>query len=365
MENLGAWVDAGDLEPGMWLRTSAGTYVQVSAIKAGARHHQRVHNLTVDGPHTYHVAAADEASLLVHNAGCPPIGAEGTRTSKDRRPLKRTSSGVTCRRTRFGEPRYLLRQRFGEHRAFRRTPAANLTDFYVGRGLFLSFTDDDRLEFIELVAPAMVVFRGIQLLGRPYGTGLCSPSLTSGGSEASPTTPGPSSPTLVSVSSRRCQKSAPSRWRPLAWFPGKSTVGEISTEIDYEIIPFTGIGLANLGDDRSEIRDVLGRCASECSPLGRVVRDHYWDHGLVLTFDGEEKLVRIAIMEPAEARFDGIKLLGRPYEAVLGDLQGKGHEVAEREAEIYLPKLGFGAWTSRHGNPSLPVSAVVIYGSRP
>jgi hypothetical protein len=31
-----------------------------------------VHNLTVEGPHTYHVITADATSLLVHNAGCPP-----------------------------------------------------------------------------------------------------------------------------------------------------------------------------------------------------------------------------------------------------------------------------------------------------
>ncbi len=70
VEDLNAWVPAGDLKPGMWLRTSAGSYVQISAVNAITRHHQRVHNLTVYGPHTYHVAAADGTNLLVHNVGC-------------------------------------------------------------------------------------------------------------------------------------------------------------------------------------------------------------------------------------------------------------------------------------------------------
>ncbi|MET9066461.1 polymorphic toxin-type HINT domain-containing protein [Streptosporangium sandarakinum] len=60
-------VDATDLEPGMWLRTSAGTRVQVTAIKKWTAH-QRVHNLTIADVHTYYVLAGDQA-VLVHNAG--------------------------------------------------------------------------------------------------------------------------------------------------------------------------------------------------------------------------------------------------------------------------------------------------------
>jgi RHS repeat-associated protein len=63
------WTEARDIRPGMWLRTSAGTYVQVSAVKAVGRQAQRVHNLSVDGPSTYYVAAG-WLNLLVHNSGC-------------------------------------------------------------------------------------------------------------------------------------------------------------------------------------------------------------------------------------------------------------------------------------------------------
>uniref|UniRef100_UPI001E5C87C7 hypothetical protein n=1 Tax=Nocardiopsis sp. CNT312 TaxID=1137268 RepID=UPI001E5C87C7 len=51
----------------MWLQTSAGTWVQVSAVEAGVQH-ARVHNLTVAGVHTYHVEAG-ELDLLNHNCG--------------------------------------------------------------------------------------------------------------------------------------------------------------------------------------------------------------------------------------------------------------------------------------------------------
>ncbi|MDF5755100.1 RHS repeat-associated core domain-containing protein [Spongiactinospora sp. TRM90649] len=63
-----AWVNAGALHPGMWLRTSAGTHVQITAIKRWTATSQRAHNLTVADFHTYYVVAGDQA-ILVHNGG--------------------------------------------------------------------------------------------------------------------------------------------------------------------------------------------------------------------------------------------------------------------------------------------------------
>ncbi|MEK8106459.1 polymorphic toxin-type HINT domain-containing protein [Micromonospora sp. M12] len=65
--DLKEWVKAADLKPGQWLRTSAGTLVQVEAVRPFAQQ-RRVHNLTVDGIHTYHVLA-DLTPILVHNCG--------------------------------------------------------------------------------------------------------------------------------------------------------------------------------------------------------------------------------------------------------------------------------------------------------
>jgi hypothetical protein len=52
----------------MWLRTSAGTYVQVGAIKQRTAV-QRVHNLAVGDLHTYYVLAGS-TWVLVHNSNC-------------------------------------------------------------------------------------------------------------------------------------------------------------------------------------------------------------------------------------------------------------------------------------------------------
>jgi RHS repeat-associated protein len=65
---LNQWIDASDLAPGQWLQTSAGTWVQITAID----HHTQstaVYNLTVDDLHTYYVAAGSQ-DLLVHNTTC-------------------------------------------------------------------------------------------------------------------------------------------------------------------------------------------------------------------------------------------------------------------------------------------------------
>ncbi|GLW65303.1 hypothetical protein Arub01_35470 [Actinomadura rubrobrunea] len=65
--DLNAWVNAKDLKPGMWLRTSAGTYVQVTAIKSWTASDQRVYNLTVADHHTYYVVVGGRSTALTHN----------------------------------------------------------------------------------------------------------------------------------------------------------------------------------------------------------------------------------------------------------------------------------------------------------
>ncbi|MEN3308588.1 MAG: hypothetical protein V7603_4790 [Micromonosporaceae bacterium] len=66
----GRWVDAGDLRPGELLKTAAGTYVQVTAVRSypGTR---RTYNLTVDDLHAYFVVVGG-AAVLVHNDPVDP-----------------------------------------------------------------------------------------------------------------------------------------------------------------------------------------------------------------------------------------------------------------------------------------------------
>ncbi len=63
--SLGKWVTATDLEAGQWLRTSAGTHVQIKAVQRWTQT-ARVYNLTVADIHTYYVLAG-ATPVLVHN----------------------------------------------------------------------------------------------------------------------------------------------------------------------------------------------------------------------------------------------------------------------------------------------------------
>jgi hypothetical protein len=61
----GEWIKAGDLRPGMTLRTPAGDTVEVTDTRHFEKR-QRTHDLTVTGIHAYYVLAAT-TPLLVHN----------------------------------------------------------------------------------------------------------------------------------------------------------------------------------------------------------------------------------------------------------------------------------------------------------
>ncbi|WP_435212528.1 RHS repeat-associated core domain-containing protein [Streptomyces sp. bgisy034] len=63
--DLHEWVAAGDLQRGQWLRTSAGTFVQITAVRSWSQH-KDVYNLTINDLHTYYVQVG-ETSALVHN----------------------------------------------------------------------------------------------------------------------------------------------------------------------------------------------------------------------------------------------------------------------------------------------------------
>lgn len=65
--SLRTWIDATKLSPGQWLRTSAGTHVQITEVQRWTQQ-AVVHNLTVADIHTYYVLAG-ATPVLVHNCG--------------------------------------------------------------------------------------------------------------------------------------------------------------------------------------------------------------------------------------------------------------------------------------------------------
>lgn len=68
VDDEGRWIDAKDLTVGVRLELVDGSTVPLEAVATRVAV-QRVHNLTVEGIHTYYVEVADE-HVLTHNSGC-------------------------------------------------------------------------------------------------------------------------------------------------------------------------------------------------------------------------------------------------------------------------------------------------------
>ncbi|MFF5144071.1 ricin-type beta-trefoil lectin domain protein [Streptomyces sp. NPDC013157] len=69
LPKLHRWAKASQLRPGDWLQTAAGTYIQITAVRAWTQT-ATVNNLTVSSAHTYYVLAGTTA-VLVHNCDDP------------------------------------------------------------------------------------------------------------------------------------------------------------------------------------------------------------------------------------------------------------------------------------------------------
>ncbi|MER7912819.1 polymorphic toxin-type HINT domain-containing protein [Streptomyces sp. NPDC096068] len=69
---LKEWIPAGNLKTGQWLRTSAGTLVQITKLDHYTKR-QRTHDLTIGDIHAYYVLAG-ATPVLVHNCGGSTAG---------------------------------------------------------------------------------------------------------------------------------------------------------------------------------------------------------------------------------------------------------------------------------------------------
>ncbi|MEU6978816.1 ricin-type beta-trefoil lectin domain protein [Streptomyces sp. NPDC046371] len=95
---LRRWIKATDLKPGQWLRTSSGTYVQVTSVQRSIAPAATVHNLTVSEIHTYYVLAG-ATSLLVHNDSCPTAGESGGGDHENWAPDNYSDAEIEARQT--------------------------------------------------------------------------------------------------------------------------------------------------------------------------------------------------------------------------------------------------------------------------
>ena len=114
VDDAGRWIAAKDLGAGDDVLLADGATTEIDAVRQYTQI-RRVHNLTVDGIHTYYVLAGDEA-VLVHNAspcfgtGKPPHVAQVEVTRQGETVVNQTlrSGSMTAEEAALGFPKSSL-----------------------------------------------------------------------------------------------------------------------------------------------------------------------------------------------------------------------------------------------------------------
>ncbi|MEU1439680.1 toxin C-terminal domain-containing protein, partial [Streptomyces sp. NPDC005786] len=115
------WTDAGDITPGMELRSPDGSVLSVAGV---SRYTQRrtTHDLTVNGLHTYYVLAG-QTPVLVHNDNCNSLTRKQADDVADylgyTKTNKRSAGGAPIwenKKATGGQPRYITYDRTGHNK---------------------------------------------------------------------------------------------------------------------------------------------------------------------------------------------------------------------------------------------------------
>ncbi|MGN9792214.1 hypothetical protein ACTMTU_14120 [Streptomyces sp. OZ13] len=288
---------------------------------------------------------------------------------------------------RFGRTRASVRAARGApDSAFRRAADATLTDMYVtaagghedgeGRGAgffeFLEYDDTGVLHAVEVASPAPVTLDGIVLLGRPKAEVVAELRGLGHEVKAAGDAEGWALPALGVVLGGTAQDAdgfESVRLRATA-------VGDDAFEFfeptggsrpaaagPAEVVAHRGIGPVRLGSARADMRRLLGGGIGSVPEFGGAGQDNFFEAGIVLTYDADETVVRLAFTRPASVGHGGVSLLGRPMSDVRADALARRMRFVEREAELFFPDAGFGVLTARDA-PDLPTTAVVLSAGR-
>ncbi|MFF8283548.1 hypothetical protein ACF06W_12575 [Streptomyces albus] len=262
--------------------------------------------------------------------------------------------------------------RLGERSTFRKSATSlGLCDAYHSLDLILHHDAHQRLAYLELFASAPAEFDGVGLLDRPYGDVL--DALRARGWESRETDAGHEIPAAgFNLTARPEGDEAPVYCVGVqpddrAGMPPPRMTGGVHLPgiTAHRLLPFEGTETVRLGQDRRSLRARLGATLA-CGPDGHGAgTDRYFDHGLELTFDSDDRLVTLAIGytgHKGTATLAGVQLLDRPYAQVAADLARAGIRVVRGELSAELPDHGIRLHMQAPTNPELPVVAVV-YGA--
>ncbi|MFI2373073.1 hypothetical protein [Streptomyces sp. NPDC018833] len=274
----------------------------------------------------------------------------------------------------FGQSRASVRAVRGEpDSAFRRGADAPLTDMYAEESyVFFEYDYADLLHAIEIASPGPVILHGVRLLGRPEDDVVGE--LRDAGhevvAEEEAGSIGWSLPALGITLGGTAQdkdgfesvrlRGVPTTLDAFEFFEGHdgpSGPGEVA------VLPHRGIGPVRLGAGRGDMRRLLGGGIGSVPEFGAASQDTFFS-GVVLSYDADETVVRIAFTGRTSVDHDGVPLLGRPRRDVRARATEVGLRVLDREAELVFPDAGFSVLTARDGD-GLPTTAVVLPAPAP
>lgn len=258
----------------------------------------------------------------------------------------------------------------GEVRTFRKAVwDTGVCDHYLEGDLILFYDDADRLYHLEIHDAAPAHYDDVLLTGRPYGKvvadlrerghrvvdGDSGCEVPEGGFNLTAADPEDDSLPVESVGV--FLRSPAEDVIRMSREPGVEPITE------HELVPGEGTRTVRLGQGRWELRERLGPALQSVPSYGGASQDWYFDHGLILKFDEEERLRTLVISYvgvEGTARLDGVPLLDRPYAEVVADLDALGVPVEPGELCGRAPGHGFTLSLLGRKNPAMPVAAVVF-----
>jgi hypothetical protein len=274
------------------------------------------------------------------------------------------SPGTGIGPLRFGTPRAELRAAFGICRPFRRGAGSrDLTDQFGPDGdLMLTSSTEDGLYFIEIADPTGVYLGEVELAGRAPDV---VARLRRAGArverdDAGWSIDGGAALLYCPTSTIEAVSAYAPRWAGAAMTEFDEGPHATPPPGHYTVIPRHGLEGLALGTPRDEVRATRGPGVG-FAPWP-AASDSFFDEGLEVEYDAQDRTERITVTRAAAARLGDVNLLPsspRTIADVRAALESAGHQVAEAEAALILPELGVEVWTARPG-PKRPVCAVSV-----
>ncbi|WP_430498447.1 hypothetical protein ACQRWP_26065 [Micromonospora trifolii] len=251
---------------------------------------------------------------------------------------------VRVSQIRFGASRAEVRSLAGGASGVGRRSewARSLMDEFEYRWLRVDYSDEDRVEFVEVIdGRSRVHLNGVQLMPSPVRealqrldeAGMTYHAVDGGfaidGTGVELYAPGTTPDSSVeAVSAWPYIETDPE----ITFFEGAA---EPLAEWNVESGAIAGIGI---GESRASVRDRLGSgMASTLGPDESM--DRYWGEGLIVRYDSAGRSSEVVAVDPALPSLNGIGLLGRTYADVRADLTNASIHYEARAAEIRIPGL--------------------------